>query len=234
MSFQPNLRNLRPLIARLVLIAGLCIGGLFWVQSNANPELKGTIDAASPPNVELSVEDGEDGQYYAEYLDPTARTGAGEWIPIPDSTNFYSQGKHRIFIQIPGEPTPKSRILRMVRTDKLFKPTIFPAHPTVCPVGYTQCPAKATVCVTNVATVCPTVAVATTCPAQLTNCATARTQCPAVATTCPVQATVCTAAKAPTACGGVITSCPVLATQCASVVTVCPQQPTQCPKNATQ
>ena len=30
MSFQENLRSLRPLLTRFALIAGLCLGGLFW------------------------------------------------------------------------------------------------------------------------------------------------------------------------------------------------------------
>ncbi len=37
MSFQPNLRGLRPLITRVVLIVGVCLGGIFWLQSYAEP-----------------------------------------------------------------------------------------------------------------------------------------------------------------------------------------------------
>ena len=173
MSFKEQLKSLRPLLTRVALVAGLCIGGLFWIQSHAEPEFRAAIDDASPPSIQLSFEASEDGNYYPEYFDPAARTGAGEWIPIHSAAQYFHAGKNVAFIQIPGEPTPKSRILRMVAIDKIIKPTIFPASATVCPVQATGCPAKATACVA-IATVCPTVAV-TTCPVKLTACATART-----------------------------------------------------------
>lgn len=181
MSFQQNLRSLRPLITRAALIVGVCVGGILWLQSYAeptgNPDFKLAIDDASPPSAELSFTSEEEGYYYPEYFDETTQ----QWIPIPNNEQFLNAGEHKIFVQIPGDPPPKKLMLRMARVDQAVQPTIFPAVATAClanPV-VTTCPAGPTHCVL----------VATTCPGV------APTACTGVVTVCPV--------------GGIqVTSCP--------------------------
>jgi len=56
MSFQQNLGRLRPLVIRLTLLVGLCVGGLFWLKSHAEPQFPATINDASPPSVQLTFD----------------------------------------------------------------------------------------------------------------------------------------------------------------------------------
>ncbi len=109
------------------------------------------IDDASPPSVELTFTSVDDGYFYPEYYEESNK----KWIPIPNNEQFLNAGEHKVFVQIPGVPTPKRLMLRMVRVDKVVQPTIFPLAMTACPVNRTTCPVQATNCAPAVPTVCP-------------------------------------------------------------------------------
>jgi len=193
MSFTPNLSQLRSLVLRSILVVGVCVGGLIWIQSYGDPEFKAAVDGAAPPYVQLTFEADEGGHYHAELYD----AATGVWSPVPDSTQFYEAGKRTAFIEL-GDPPPKVALLRMKKVDKQIRPTIFPAVATQCPAS------------TPAATTCP--AVATFCTPVATNCPGKSTQCAGVATACPVNVTNCPAK--PTTCVARPTQCPARATAC--------------------
>ncbi|MCX6868603.1 MAG: hypothetical protein NTV46_20830, partial [Verrucomicrobia bacterium] len=106
MSFQQNLKDLRPLITRAVLIICVCIGGLFWLHSYAeptgNPDFKLAIDDVSLPVVQLNFTSEKAGEYYPEYYDEAT----AKWIPILTQVQYYDAGNYRAFVQVPGNPSP--------------------------------------------------------------------------------------------------------------------------------
>lgn len=125
----------------MILIVGLCAAALFWVQGRADPEIRAAIEDASPPSVQLSFDAGEDGFHYPEYYEAAGDGSVAQWIPIPGGEQSFHEEKHMTFIEIPGAPTPKSRILPMVRVDKIVQLTIFPQAATACRITQTACPA---------------------------------------------------------------------------------------------
>ena len=106
MSFSQNLNQWRSLCIRTLLVLGVCVGGLVWMQSHGDPDFEVKVDDASPPVVQLSFTAAADCYYYAEYWDVKSKT----WIPIPNSERFLHEGEHLIFIEVSDLPVAASRI----------------------------------------------------------------------------------------------------------------------------